>query len=121
MVLPNQIHHTSCSAALANNRKFRHRQTWNKQDLSKKITTCTHQQLTAAETTYKLSDTIQGLIQEHEQARAGIDSLRSQTDKLQQQLLQQTQPTDPFPSFNQQPPCRNLEATTQMSNIESAS
>ncbi|KAG0737600.1 hypothetical protein G6F62_009641 [Rhizopus arrhizus] len=67
-----------------------------------------------------LLDTIQRLTQELQQARAEINSLRSQTDKLQQQLLQQTQTADPFPSLIQQPPCRNPEATTQMSNIESA-
>ncbi|KAG1036507.1 hypothetical protein G6F43_013039 [Rhizopus delemar] len=38
-----------------------------------------------------LLDTIQRLTQELQQARAEINSLRSQTDKLQQQLLQQTQ------------------------------
>ncbi|KAG1495809.1 hypothetical protein G6F45_007064 [Rhizopus arrhizus] len=53
-------------------------------------------------------------------ARAEINSLRSQTDKLQQQLLQQTQTADPFPSLNQQPPRRNPEAMTQVSSIESA-
>ncbi|KAG1399771.1 hypothetical protein G6F58_011068 [Rhizopus delemar] len=37
-----------------------------------------------------------------------------------QQLLQQNQTVDPFPSLNQQPPRRNPEAMTQMSNIESA-
>ncbi|KAG1373108.1 hypothetical protein G6F61_010460 [Rhizopus arrhizus] len=37
-----------------------------------------------------------------------------------QQLLQQNQTVDPFPSLNQQPPHRNPEAMTQMSNIESA-
>ncbi|EIE79539.1 hypothetical protein G6F46_010589 [Rhizopus delemar] len=67
-----------------------------------------------------LIDTIQSLTQEPQQARTEINSLRSQTDKLQQQLLQQTQTTEPFPSLNEQPPCRNPEATTQMSNIESA-
>ncbi|KAG0944006.1 hypothetical protein G6F57_007967 [Rhizopus arrhizus] len=48
--------------------------------------------------------TIQRLTQELQLARAEINSLRSQTDKLQQQLLQQTQIVDPFPSLNQQPP-----------------
>ncbi|KAG1444799.1 hypothetical protein G6F46_012443 [Rhizopus delemar] len=67
-----------------------------------------------------LLDTIQRLTQELQQARAEINSLRSQTDKLQQQLLQQNQTADPFPSLNQQPPRRNPEAMTQMSNIESA-
>ncbi|KAG1154621.1 hypothetical protein G6F37_009285 [Rhizopus arrhizus] len=67
-----------------------------------------------------LLDTIQRLTQELQQAREEINSLRSQTDKLQQQLLQQTQTADSFPSLNQQPPRRNPEAMTQMSNIESA-
>ncbi|KAG1452025.1 hypothetical protein G6F46_004677 [Rhizopus delemar] len=49
-----------------------------------------------------LLDTIQRLTQELQQARAEINSLCSQTDKFQQQLLQQTQTTDPFPSLNQQ-------------------
>ncbi|KAG1162133.1 hypothetical protein G6F37_002437 [Rhizopus arrhizus] len=67
-----------------------------------------------------LLDTIQRLTQELQQAREEINSLRSQTDKLLQQLLQQTQTADPFPSLNQQPARRNPEATTQMGNIESA-
>ncbi|KAG0950135.1 hypothetical protein G6F57_000685 [Rhizopus arrhizus] len=65
-------------------------------------------------------DTIQRLTQELQQAREETNSLRSQTDKFQQQLLQQTQTADPFPSLNQQPPHRNPEATNQMSNLESA-
>ncbi|KAG1490261.1 hypothetical protein G6F47_006724 [Rhizopus delemar] len=66
-----------------------------------------------------LLDTIQCLTQDIQQARAEINSLRSQTDKFQQQLLQ-TQTADPFPSLNQQPPRRTPEVMTQMSNIESA-
>ncbi|KAG0740136.1 hypothetical protein G6F23_008480 [Rhizopus arrhizus] len=60
------------------------------------------------------------VICELQQAREETNSLRSQTDKFQQQLLQQTQTADPFPSLNQQPSRRNPEATTQMSNLESA-
>ncbi|EIE76942.1 hypothetical protein RO3G_01646 [Rhizopus delemar RA 99-880] len=56
-----------------------------------------------------LPDTIQRLTQELQQARAEIIRLHSQTDKFQQQLLQQIQATVPFPSLNQHLSCRNLE------------
>ncbi|EIE80769.1 hypothetical protein RO3G_05474 [Rhizopus delemar RA 99-880] len=82
MVLPSQTHHTSSSAALAVASAFKQRHSQN-----------------GLQT---LLDTIQRLTQELQQARAEINSLCSQTDKFQQQLLQQTQTTDPFPSLNQQ-------------------
>ncbi|KAG1056808.1 hypothetical protein G6F43_001335 [Rhizopus delemar] len=56
-----------------------------------------------------LPDTIQRLTQELQQARVEIIRLHSQTDKFQQQLLQQIQATVPFPSLNQHLSYRNLE------------
>ncbi|KAG1052986.1 hypothetical protein G6F43_004907 [Rhizopus delemar] len=49
-----------------------------------------------------------------------MNQLCSQLDKIQQQILQQTQTADPFPSLNRHPPYQNPEAMAQMTNIETA-
>ncbi|EIE76947.1 hypothetical protein RO3G_01651 [Rhizopus delemar RA 99-880] len=115
MVQPSQIHHTSCSTALAAPTDIEETRSFQENNNTHTPTTRSSQN-----DFQTLLDTIQRLTQELQQARAEINSLRSQTDKLQQQLLQQNQTADPFPSLNQQPPRRNPEAMTQMSNIESA-